>query len=429
MQDLLTRGAVAVSATKSRGIYPQCSEHVQPMPPEFLLSQLNGPSAEGAGTALSDARMAGSPADHRPLHGLVFTADDAPQFSPNRSLFVARDSLAARGIRFDYAFASSLRSMASSYVRNVVHRGQLRWDYVLMNGLALLRRTPKFAKAIRVFHALRRPVFMLWRESGAMIEKLGREFPADYPAFLLAFGPRVHHLAVSSYVASDVLRIIPNSTSAVPVYNCAHIPSDFRTGRAPAAKPLFVNLATVQPRKGPDLFVEAALRACACNDEVEFEWYGGEAPPALIQRIRARGFAERIRFPGRTDAVWPVLQRASALFFTSRDEPLSKAVLEAMGMARTVVCFPSGGTPEAIADTGFCVPAFDTSAAADRLLEIAQLPPEQRINHAAQQRFDSLFTVDAYASRLAAVIRGVVEANRGGASERPLEASTHEPSC
>jgi glycosyltransferase involved in cell wall biosynthesis len=380
------------------------------MPPEALPTPIGSPSVEGDGSGLNEGCVSGLRADGRRLHGLVFTADDAPDYSPNRSLFAARDPLRSHGVTFDYAFASSLRSVARSYVRNAVHRRKLRWDYILMNGLALLRRTPQFVKAIRFFHALGCPVFMLWRETGAMIENLGRKFPADYPAFLNAFGPAVHHLAVSSYVAADVVRTIPEAASATPVHNCAYIPQEFRVRQMPAAKPLFVNLATVQPRKGPDLFVDAAVQACERNDEVEFEWYGDEAPPELRQRIREHGFMERIRFPGRIDSPWPVLQRASALFFTSRDEPQSKSVLEAMGMARTVVCFSTGGTPEALADTGYCVPPFDTSAAVDRLLEIAGLPPEQRINYAAQRRYESLFTPEAYAARVAAVIRGVIPA-------------------
>jgi glycosyltransferase involved in cell wall biosynthesis len=355
---------------------------------------------------------AGAPV-RRPVHGLVFTADNLPDFSPNRSLFVARDAMAAEGLTFDYGYASSLRSVSDSYLANLTRRRRLRWDFVLMNGLALLRRAQKFRKAIRFFHALGQPVFMLWRESGPMIEKLGREFAAEYPGFLNAFGPDVIHLAVSREVADDVVALIPGARSASVVLNCAAVPDEYRVLTSPEPRPLVINLATVQPRKGTDLFVEAALLACERNPEVVFEWYGGTTPPELLERIRAHGLEERIRFPGRTATPYEVLSRASALFFTSRNEPMAKSVLEAMAMGRSIVHFRTGGLAEAMGDTGVPVEPFDTAAAADRLLELVARPAQHRTDPAAKARYDEMFTPEAYAARLVAAVRdGIAEHRR-----------------
>jgi glycosyltransferase involved in cell wall biosynthesis len=174
----------------------------------------------------------------------------------------------------------------------------------------------------------------------------------------------------------------------------------------PSEPPVVVNLASIQERKGTDLFVQTAIKVCQVHPSVEFIWLGDGRPFGTWQTdIERAGLQGRILFPGYVEAAHLILRRASVLFLSSRDDPFPLSVLEAMCLARSIVTFGVGGAPEALAGHGAIVPPFDTNAAAQAILAILDRAPAQRLNLALRERYLALYTPERFAARLDAVIR------------------------
>ena len=174
--------------------------------------------------------------------------------------------------------------------------------------------------------------------------------------------------------------------------------------------PLVVNVATLQRRKGPDLFIDVASRVCAEHPTVRFLWVGKVLDHAfhreLEEEIEARGLSSRVEFVGHVDPPFEWMRRASVMLFTSRSEAFGNSVAEAMACFRTVICFAGTGAEFAVGDTGEVIPGFDVDKAAGRVSTILKRSPSDRINHDARRRYEMYFSPDAYADRLSAVLSG-----------------------
>jgi glycosyltransferase involved in cell wall biosynthesis len=173
-----------------------------------------------------------------------------------------------------------------------------------------------------------------------------------------------------------------------------------------------INLASIQERKGTDLFVETAIKVCQVHPSVEFVWLGDGQPFGTWKAdIKQMGLEERILFPGYVEAAYLMLRRASVFFLSSRDDPFPLSVLEAMCLGRSIVTFDVGGAPEALADHGIVIRPFDTAAAAEVILEILGRLPNDRLNLAVRNRYLQLYTPQKFAARLEECIRGHLDVN------------------
>ena len=137
--------------------------------------------------------------------------------------------------------------------------------------------------------------------------------------------------------------------------------------------PAVLCLASLVPRKGIDVLIEALARGRAALAEAVL-LVAGDGPEAgpLAELARRRGVAARVRLLGpRADA--PDLLSACDLFaLPSRREGLGVAALEAMAAGRAVVASRVGGLAEAVVDgrTGRLVPPGDPAALAEALEEL-----------------------------------------------------------
>jgi glycosyltransferase involved in cell wall biosynthesis len=170
-----------------------------------------------------------------------------------------------------------------------------------------------------------------------------------------------------------------------------------------------VNLASIQERKGTDLFVETAIKVCRRHPTVEFLWLGDGEPFGSWQReISQAGLEHRILFPGYVEAGHLILRRASIFFLSSRDDPFPLSVLEAMCLGRTVVTFDVGGAPEALDGQGYVIPPFDTDLAARAILECLDKPRANLVSPSLRERYLALYTPERFAARLNHVVRAAL---------------------
>jgi len=347
-----------------------------------------------------------------PLYGLaVLPKLQRVKTGASRSISYAQVPLRDLDVYLDFFAARTIAHGLYSAVRNK----RFRYDFVLFNGIASLSRFSQAGYPLfRLMQAMHVPTFIYWHETGWVFDRLQREHPRTFRRVAHAAShPSVVHLAASRACGRSVGQWFPRAVP-IPVYECTAVPAPFDRPIPPAEPPMVVNLASIQERKGTDLFVETAIKVCQQHPTVEFLWLGdGREFGTWRQEIDRAGLQDRILFPGYVEAPYLLLRRASVLFLSSRDDPFPLSVLEAMCLGRTVVTFDAGGAPEALAGHGHVVAPFDTDAAADTILSCLAKPPTERMNLALRDRYFERYTPEKFAQRLDKVLR-----NHIGAGEK-----------
>ncbi|MGC9334373.1 MAG: glycosyltransferase family 4 protein [Anaerolineae bacterium] len=338
------------------------------------------------------------------LHGLVvllYTAGG--RGGASRPLRHAERPLRELGIHLHFA---AVRTVVH-FLMSLAQVRQFRYDFVLYNGLASISHRSHFGYPLwRMTRMLRIPTFIYWHETDWVLGQQARQYPTHTARVRhIALDGSVVHLTVSEACKESIEKHFPGVQPAV-VYNCTGVPAPFDRPASPTEPPTVVNLASIQPRKGTDLFVDTAIEVCRRHPSVEFMWLGDGEPFGSWQaQIEQAGLQDRILFPGYVAAGYLMLRRASVLFLASRDDPFPLSVLEAMCLGRSIVSFDVGGAPEALAGLGHVIPPFDTDLAAEAILDCLRLPPDQRIDLALRQRYLDLYTPERFAARLAQVLR------------------------
>ena len=231
------------------------------------------------------------------------------------------------------------------------------------------------------------PVLMHVRELGATLKALD---PRRRAAVVRHTD---HAVCVSNRVAREFVDAFPafeGETSVEPpaVATSENIEG---TGETPATLAgvdaddiLVLGVGTVGPRKGADLFVEAAkfaFQQWSGDRALRFVWLGdGPGREDYQRRLAAEGYDEQILFPGETDNPFAFYRAAAALLCPSREDPYPRIMIEAGSCGAPVIAFEgAGGADDFIAnfDAGERVAFGDApamGAALLRLLGIGRSP-------------------------------------------------------
>lgn len=351
----------------------------------------------------------GRPASREHLHGLaVLLSLRKGMGGAYRPIRFATQPLRELGIHLHFCAARSLAHFLASLLRC----RRMRYDFVLFNGLASLSWRSRFGYPLwRLARFLGLPVLVYWHETDWVLDRVERAHPRSARKVgRVCSDPGVVHLAVSQVCSESISRRFPNAEPIV-IYNCTVVPTPFDRPVVPAGPPTVVNLASIQERKGTDLFVETAIKVCRQNPSVEFMWLGGGEPYGTWQTdVEREGLSDRILFPGYVDSAYLILRRASVFFLSSRDDPFPLSVLEAMSLGRSIVTFDVGGAPEALAGLGHLVVPFDTDAAATTILACLDKAPADRVNLKLRERYVEHYTPVSFARRLNHVLRSQLDA-------------------
>jgi glycosyltransferase involved in cell wall biosynthesis len=290
------------------------------------------------------------------------------------------DALATLGERARRPAPFAVARAAASFVwvgaRLRAELARLAPDVVLTNG----------AKA-HVLGALARP-------HGVPLVWCAREGLEDRPLsrrVLRLAGRRCDGvIAISRYVAGELLPIVPGSAPIRVVRNIVHVP-DRRPplpddlAKAPGEVWLGV-VGALTPLKGQDLFLDAAARIAAETPPARFVVVGGESyrseaglgfGETLKARASALGIAERTRFLGERDDAAAVIAHLDVLVQPNRGpEGLGRVILEAMAAGVAVVGVDRWGPRELIVDgeMGLLVPPDDVDALVGRMRRLVGDP-------------------------------------------------------
>jgi glycosyltransferase involved in cell wall biosynthesis len=216
--------------------------------------------------------------------------------------------------------------------------------------------------------------------------------PWTHPETLTARGVRWHRTVIERAAASADAIVVP--TRAVADELVRHIrlsrppvivgegvsagltpPSD-AAERAAALElpdgPFVVTLATIEPRKGLDVLLEAMARPGAPDVPLLVIGPPGWGSVDVARQAEELGLTGRVRLLGRLpDAdLAVVLQRAAALVAPSRAEGFGLPVLEAMAAGVPVVSSEAPALVEVGGGATLTVPVGDSGALADALGEV-----------------------------------------------------------
>ncbi len=170
------------------------------------------------------------------------------------------------------------------------------------------------------------------------------------------------------------------------------------------------------PRKGGDIFLNAARLVCDSHPGARFLIVGGRAESegrrSMEALCRELGLAGRVTFLEFQEDVRPFYDAMDIFVNCSRREPFARVNLEAMAMATPVVATDVGGNREAVIDgeNGYLVQAEDAERLGRRIGELVAEPALRRsFGEAARRRVLERFTVAHYRSGVGAVIDAILE--------------------
>jgi glycosyltransferase involved in cell wall biosynthesis len=188
----------------------------------------------------------------------------------------------------------------------------------------------------------------------------------------------------------------------------------------PATMPLVLGAGAVQPRKGVDLFIAAALalRSTAPEQPVRFAWIGsGYAPDTdfavsvwLHDQIHRSNLSDDLVMLDESPAYQALIERCDLLVVSSRLDPLPNVAIDAMLAGKPVLCFADAcGIAELLEQDpdlhSACVaPYFDCTELGRKALALLRQPDRLReLGRRSQALAQRSFAMPAYVRQLLAL--------------------------
>lgn len=234
-------------------------------------------------------------------------------------------------------------------------------DVVLVNSAPSLEALAPRGKLGPPVVALIHELDYAWQQllSGSLQRRLLSE-----PSAFITSSQAVSDYLVGRGVDPDKIHMV-RLPFAVPSSTATTVLERGRPGRVLA-------MATLEWRKGADLFLQAALQCERLHPgEVEWVWVGDGLSAADVDHfrrdIRLAGLQDVVRHERTANDATPFYDSADVFALTSREDPYPLVVLEAASRGRPVVCFAgAGGAPEFVGrGAGAVVAPLDVVAFAE----------------------------------------------------------------
>jgi glycosyltransferase involved in cell wall biosynthesis len=192
---------------------------------------------------------------------------------------------------------------------------------------------------------------------------------------LVAVSGAVADWLVEQALPRERIETIYNAVDADALQRCARR-GTWRRRLGLAGEPLIGCIGQIALRKGQDVFLAAAALLAPRVPDAQFVLAGARYSAksesrAFEQRLHDLGDAAplrgRVHFPGYVDDVPSLLADLDVLVVPSRQEPLSRTLLEALALGTPAVATAVGGTPEILGQSaaGIGVPADDPAEMAN----------------------------------------------------------------
>jgi glycosyltransferase involved in cell wall biosynthesis len=171
-------------------------------------------------------------------------------------------------------------------------------------------------------------------------------------------------------------------------------------------------------RKAPELFVRVARRLVETRPDVDwrFVWVGGSDVGGLEALVASAGLASVVTFLGHRPDSLRWVASADLFFLPAREDAFPLVCVEAAALARPIVSFVSGGTPELIrmAGCGRVVEFPDVVGAARAIAELADRPEERvRLGRAGADFVGNELTVRQAGPKLLDALESTMRGDEG----------------
>ena len=190
---------------------------------------------------------------------------------------------------------------------------------------------------------------------------------AQCEGVIVTSGYTAHRLAEYG-VSEDRIRAVPPGTE----------PAEAARGPGAGAPPCLVCVATVTPRKGHEVLVEALASiadlpwTCVCAGSLDRD---PEHTALVLRRVEEAGLSDRVAFVGERDgvALEEVYAEASIFVLASYYEGYGMALAEALARGLPVVSTTGGAIPFTVPDSaGILVRPGDSTAFAGALRQLLE---------------------------------------------------------
>ncbi len=240
---------------------------------------------------------------------------------------------------------------------------------------------------------------------------------------LVSGSVRVH--AISQAIVETFERLYPEVLDRTRVH-VAHIgradDAVLKDDSGPTTPPMVLFIGRLEPRKGIDVLLDAAVRVLDEHQTVRFVVAGDDRRPgASGQRWpdawrSSHPGEDRVEFVGvvSDDDLALLIRDSTVVVMPSRYESFGLVVTEAMMHGRPAVASDIGGITELIidGDTGLLFPVDDADALARTILLLVHDPAQAQImGRRARDRFLEHFSIPAATDRLEAVIEAAIAAD------------------
>lgn len=242
-------------------------------------------------------------------------------------------------------------------------------------------------------------------------------------------------IAVSDEVAASIrprdgeqVRIIHNGVDCRALDRVEDESAAVRAELAiPAGDFVVANVANLSPVKRHEVLIRAfsCLQQGHRNATLLLVGQLRDRQPLLQQLAERLGVGHRVRFTGPRTDVARLVKAADVFAMSSRSEGLPIALLEAMALARPVVCTAVGGIPKVVDDgcEGYLVSPERPEQMAERLGELARQPHlRESMGRAGRLRVETHHDVSLMVRRVEQAYRRVLEKKGIGNRTAPLHA-------
>jgi len=326
---------------------------------------------------------------------VILGQNQSPTYGPNRPWFALKAC-------YCYDDFSLLDQDITSVNPNQSH--------IIFNGLTALM-TPENLTLIEQLAKAERTHGIYLHDIDWCYQAYCRYHPAEAHRLKLLDKRHTHFLAVSKHQQAFIQQTFKVPEEHIHVVGVSSLitPSTETSSETKRSGLAFGTVATIQPRKGTDFFVDAAISVCRSRPESTFHWFGVPfLDPSyhveLLRKIKTTGLSERIIFHGHIDDTSICYDALDVVLLPSRDDPFALCVLEAMSFGKLCVGFESGGFPEQVANTGIIIPEMSANALAQACLNIIDNPSLLEKGKNAKTRYDTFHHPFVFVPRLIQVV-------------------------
>ncbi len=249
--------------------------------------------------------------------------------------------------------------------------------------------------AVRAAHLEGKPVIWYLHETLVAV-RLIRQIPEIGPTLELAtllVTPTRQTARIYEGITHTPIEVVPYG---IPTARSAE-PKDAN------ARMTFITAASIEPRKGQDILVEAIKKLPAkMGEAAHFKIVGRYLDRSFVEQVKASAAGlSNIEFTGERDHTQSIelLAAADGLICSSRDETMPITILEAMSLGKVIISADVGGIAEWVRDemNGLMVPPENPEALA-RAIErcVTDQALVARLRAAAGRTFERHFTLEKF---------------------------------